>query len=196
MSPANPLALLASDRRRAGEQNDPWANLCALATVTADGEPAARVLVLRDLGDRLGVFLNATSPKADELRRSNRVAVLIYLPAVSVQYRLQCALAPIAAEVVHGAWRQRPEMPKRMDWFYETHPQSSAFGSREALLDALADVASPAAAPASAVGFFLVPEEVERLLLAPGGSPPSGPHDRRRYVLQGDGNWLETTLVP
>lgn len=198
VSTPDPLALLAADRRRAREENDPWANLCVLATVTAAGEPAARVLVLRDVNDRLGVFFNATSPKADEARRSRSVAVLIYLPAASVQYRLQCALEPIAAEVVHGAWQQRPDIPKRMDWFYQTHPQSSAFGSRDALLEAVAGVAlpEPLVAPASAAGCFLAPAEIERLHLAPGAGAPSALHDRRRYALRRDGSWMETALVP
>ena len=191
----DPLALLAEDRRRAGEQDDPCASLCAVATVTPAGKPAVRTLVLRNLGDRLGIFINATSPKADEFRCADGdVAVLVYLPSIAVQYRLQCTLEPIAKQAVHRAWQRRPDMPKRMDWFYETHPQSFAFRTRQALLDAVAEFSppEPLAAPASAVGFLLAPAQIERLNLA----QPGGLHDRRRYALRDDGSWSEAVLVP
>ena len=48
----DPLARFADDRARARDRDDGWANLCAVATVTAAGEPAVRVLVLREVEDR------------------------------------------------------------------------------------------------------------------------------------------------
>ncbi len=190
---ADPIALLAADRQRARELADPWAGLCAVATVTAAGEPAVRVLVLREVGASLGVFVNATSPKVAEFGNARTAAVLVYLPSLSAQYRLQCGLEPIDPAVVRDAWQFRPDMPKRMDWFYEAHPQSAPFASRDALLEAVANLAlpEPLTAPASAAGFALNPVEVERLELADG----DGLHDRRRYVLR-DGQWEEGALVP
>lgn len=192
---ADPIALLARDRGKARELGDPWANLCALATVTALGEPAVRVLVLRDVAGRLGVFVNATSPKVAEFANTPNVAVLIHLPALGVQYRLRCGLEPMPPEVVRDAWRQRPTMPKRLDWFYERHPQSSAFKDRAALLRAVAELALPAplAAPPAATGFLFQPTEVERLELA---GEDGGLHDRRRYDAREGGRWRESALVP
>ena len=190
---ADPMALLAADRHRARELADPWASLCALATVAASGAPAVRVLVLRELAERLGVFVNGTSPKVAEFGNAQTVAALIYLPSLGIQYRLQCTLEAIEPALVRDAWQQRPAMPKRMDWFYEAHPQSSAFESRAALLDAVGrhPLPAPLTAPESALGFALVPCEVERLELAEGGNL----HDRRRYALQGEA-WVENALVP
>ena len=164
-----------------------------MATVAASGAPAVRVLVLRELAERLGVFVNGTSPKVAEFGNAQTVAALIYLPSLGIQYRLQCTLEAIEPALVRDAWQQRPAMPKRMDWFYEAHPQSSAFESRAALLDAVGrhPLPAPLTAPASALGFVLVPGEVERLELAEGG----GLHDRCRYALQGEA-WVESALVP
>src|SRR5262249_11845986 len=59
----DPTAQLANDRARAREARDPWANLCVLSTVDGRGIAQSRILVLRDLDQRLAIFVNATSPK-------------------------------------------------------------------------------------------------------------------------------------
>lgn len=165
------------------------ANLCVLATVGTD-RPEARTLVLRDVDDRLGLFFNGRSPKAREAGRSDAVAVLVYLPSLSLQYRLHTTLTAIPTDVVHANWQYRPDVPKKMDWLYERHPQSSAIASRQTLIESL-PAATPARAPASAIGYFLTPLAVERLDLG----QDNGVHDRRRYTLRGEG-WLEQVLVP
>ena len=197
----NPLGRLDEDRRQAREKQDPWAELCVVSTITAGGEPSARVLVVRELdpdantpeSSVLGIFVNASSPKVDEFSNSPAVAVLIYLPSVMVQYRLRCTLDPIEPAVVREAWQMRPEIPKRMDWVYETNPQSSEIASRAALLDAVASQSREQSllAPESAVGYVFQPLEVERLDLSGGDAP----HDRRRYTARED-DWVEAVLVP
>ena len=194
----NPLGRLQEDRRKARRQQDPWSELCGVATVTANGEPSVRVLVVRELElqgkaarPALGIFVNASSPKADEFSQAVSVAVLIYLPSVMVQYRLRCTLNPIDPAFVHEAWQMRPEIPKRMDWLYETHPQSTEVASRQVLIDAVSSGEQPLVAPESAVGYLFQPFEVDRLDLGHTGAP----HDRRRYSLNA-GDWVEVILVP
>ncbi len=211
----DPLGRLHKDRCQARQRQDPWAELCVVATVTAKGEPSARVLVLRELhlgtettspsatqrdqrhtetaNPALGIFVNAGSPKVEEFSHSSTVAVLIYLPSVMVQYRLRCTLSAIDPIVVREAWQMRPEGSKRMDWLYETHPQSTEMASRRTLLDAVSSEsrAQPLLAPESAVGYLFQPIEVERLDLGRGDAP----HDRRRYSAR-EGDWVEAVLVP
>ena len=114
---SDPIAQIANDRNRAREARDPWANLCVLATVDELGTPQARVLVLRDLHERLAIFVNATSPKNRQLQRGSRHSVLVYLASLGVQYRLTVRLEDVASDVVHRNWRERPRIPKVMDWF-------------------------------------------------------------------------------
>ncbi len=194
----DPLRRLHDDRLQARGHRDPWAGLCVVSTVTAGGEPSARVLVVRELDTAatdpsIGIFVNASSPKVDEFSNSSTVAVLIYLPSVMVQYRLRCTLDPVDPGLVHQAWQMRPEIPKRMDWLYETHPQSTEIVSRQALVDAVSSNygEQPPVAPESAVGYLFRPFEVEVLDL----SHTDAPHDRRRYSLH-QGEWAEATLVP
>ncbi|MDE0658335.1 MAG: hypothetical protein OXI79_01665 [Gammaproteobacteria bacterium] len=191
----DPVALLREDRARAAERADRMANLCVVATVDA-AEPEARTMVLRDLEPALsgppslGLFVNSTSPKFGEFRQSSTVAIVVYLPSLAVQYRLRCSLEQLPEGLVRASWQLRPPIPKRMDWLYEDHPQSSVIDGREALVDLLHGP-EPTVAPESAIGFKLVAESVERLDL----NTEDGIHDRRRYAFDGQ-SWHEEVLVP
>ena len=194
----NPIARFHQDRAQARTERDPCAELCALATVGAEGTPEVRTLVLRDIEDpatpngelRLAVFINDSSPKWAAM---GRVSALAYFPTLKVQYRLSCATEPIAETLVHSRWQGRPEAPKKMDWYYAQRPQSSSVASRSDLIEEVGHLAlpEPLVAPPSARGLFLVPFEIERLDL----TQPNGIHDRRRWHRPVAG-WEETVLVP
>ena len=180
----NPLVRFHEDRARARAERDPCAELCALATVNAEGAPEVRTLVLRDIEDpsapggepHIAVFINDSSPKWAAM---GRVSALAYFPALKIQYRLSCATAPVAETLVHSRWQDRPEAPKKMDWYYARRPQSSTIPSRHQLIEEVSSLAppEPLAAPQSARGLYLVPFAIERLDL----NQPDGIHDRRRW---------------
>ena len=216
----NPIARFHEDRMRARAERDPCAELCALATVNAEGAPEIRTLVLRDLedpanpaqGSRLAVFINDSSPKWPVMAR---VSALAYFPVLKIQYRLSCATAPVPEALVHGRWQERPEAPKRMDWYYAKHPQSSPVASRSQLIEEVGGLSlpDPLVAPPSARGLYLAALVIERLDL----NQPDGIHDRRRWRRRSpsppgagqpatataqsaddvlDGGWTEAVLVP
>ncbi len=197
----NPLLQLASDRAQARAQGDAMANLACLATA-ADGRAAARMLVLRDLGDELALFYSDTSPKAAQLNSGALPELLIYLPSLNVQYRLGVRLRAIPAELLTLHWQRRPDAAKRIDWFYNTvRAQSLPIESRDALKQAVAQNAQSAATsttqpPPAAGGYFLDVHAVERLHI----QDTDPPHDRRRYArVKTDGQpdqWKEQVLVP
>lgn len=189
----DPIALFRADRDRARERKDACAELATIATVSSDGLPQARTMVLRDIGERLAVFTNATSPKWWECQNVGRIAAVVWLPSLSLQYRLACALEPVPTNTVHDSWQQRPESPKRLDWFYAKLPQSSAIANRQTLLDELSalSLTEPPTAPDTARGLFLIPETVDRLDIA----SEDGVHDRRQYQRTSNG-WSATVLVP
>ncbi len=186
----NPLHRLQEDRARARELGDPYAELCALATVDAHRHPEVRTLVLRSIEEKLAVFVNATSPKWPSM---DRVAALVYLASLGIQYRLTCRTEPVSDKTVKASWQLRPETPKRLDWLYEVLPQSSPVESRKQLLEKLATarVPDPLVAPDSARGLYLLPHRIERLDL----NDNSDVHDRRLWNLA-DGAWREHVLVP
>lgn len=200
---ADPLVLLSADRDEAQRRADPWASLCVLATIapadlpqgSPQGTPQARVLVLRDLDPGLGIFLNASSPKHHQIEASGTAAVLIYLASIGVQYRLDAQLAAMDSETVRSGWNLRPEIPKVMDWLYETRvPQSTALDSREALLKLYKDVhdtlPDDLVAPAGATGYRIEPSRIERLQLS-----GDRVHERDLYEASSEG-WSHRVLVP
>ena len=192
---SDPLALFADDRRKARLAGDPWANLCVLSTTDSAGDPQARVVVLRDLEQRLAVFINATSPKHAQLPNSQRHAVLAYFASLGVQYRLTVSFEAVPATTVRKSWLERPRIPKIMDWLYErVHAQSSEVASREyidkryAELDEL--LPKSVEAPPHALGYYLVIEQMERLELA-----GDRVHSRQRYRCVGS-RWQSSELIP
>lgn len=192
--PPDPLGLLSADRQRARARDDPCANVCTLASVDAAGHPQARTVVLRDVEGRLAVFGNETSPKWRQLESSASLAVVVWLPTLDVQYRLQCLTRPVSKSTLHASWQLRPEMPKRLDWFYtRVQPQSSAIDSREALQSGVAalHLREPLKAPRTAAGVFLEPTLIERLDLA----TEDGIHHRQGFRRHASG-WREFVLVP
>jgi pyridoxamine 5'-phosphate oxidase len=177
----DPVSQLIRDRSAAREHNDPCANLCTTATVDQHGHPHARTLVLREIEERLAVFGNETSPKWQQMNAAGSIAVVVWLPSLNLQYR-------------HASWDLRPDVPKRMDWYYTTHqPQSSKLPDRATLLRQLQALTlpEPLIAPDTASGLYLAVEVVDRLDL----NQADGVHDRRHFEL-GDGGWVESVLVP
>lgn len=189
----DPWQQLHSDRAAAGQAEDPCASLCYLATVELSGAPQVRTLVLRDLGDGgLGLFVNSTSPKWEQFTAG--VSVLVYLPSLGLQYRIQASLEPIAKATVDASWALRPPTPKRLDWLYQSYQaQSSVVADQATLLDALDSQIpdAPEQAPESAQGLKLVPQQIERLDLNAQG----GPHHRQLFKRENN-RWLALTLIP
>jgi len=190
MRSSDPLATLAADRQAAREQGDGWAALCMLATVNARGEAEQRTLVLRDLDDQLALFFSATAPKWQELKNQQICSVAIYLPTTQVQYRLRAQWEPIAPELVRNSWTLRPDIPKKLDWLYQIHPQSSPVERSELVDQLTGDLPTPDAAPDTAMGIYLNPINVERLELS------AGVHQRERWERGTDGDWQRFDLVP
>ena len=165
-----------------------------MATVDDRGAPQLRTLVLRQLEERLALFVNATSPKWQELTSSPTLAVVVWLHSLQRQWRLQVRTEPVPGQLVAQSWQQRPHRPKQLDWYYNRRqPQSRPVRDREALLGALDDLElpQPLTAPPEARGLYLNPLTVERLDL----DTPEGVHDRRRFEWL-DGHWQQTVLVP
>ena len=186
----DPIVALGRDRANARQQGDGNANLCVVSSVDADGEPQARVLVLRDIESRLAIFFNGSSPKASEFDHSYCISVLSWLPSLGVQYRMACRLEAIDPQVVRESWQLRPLAAKRLDWLYQRSPQGSTVEDRETLLARLEQMESDTA-PANALGFFLDPMRIDRLAL----DNETGVHDRHLFEREGN-EWRCQTLIP
>lgn len=189
---ADPLGLLRDDRAKAASLHDPLCNRCFLATVNDYGNPEIRTLVIRDIEGRMGVFVNGSSPKCQQLENSTSVSIMMYFESIAVQYRIQTQLSPIESVLVHEMWLNRPDVSKKLDYLYETFPQSSQLDNRERLLGSLEGMALPQSAPSTAMGFYFDPmQSIERLLL----DQSDGLHVRT-FFERHRSSWREQQLVP
>ncbi|MCY3884421.1 MAG: pyridoxamine 5'-phosphate oxidase family protein [Gammaproteobacteria bacterium] len=189
---ADPLRLLLDDRSQAASLQDPLCDRCFLATVNDHGNPEVRTLVIRDIEGRMGVFVNGSSPKCQQLENSATATVMMYFESIGVQYRVETELSPIESMLVHDMWQNRPDVSKKLDYLYTTFPQSSPMENRELLLASLEEMAVPRVAPKTAKGFYFEPmTSVERLSL----DQSDGLHVRTLFKYLGS-SWSVQQLVP
>ena len=196
-SSADPIAEIVADRERARAAEDPFADLCVLATADARGAPGARTLVLRDVGPHgVGLLVSATSPKWAPLAEGRYECLLVWL-AIRRQYRIRGGLAPMHDARVEEYWSQKGHESRLLDLYYATFgPQSSPVASRARFLEGIESLRqeypTPDRVPRPDLlrGVYLIPDRIEVWR----GSPDRL-HDRRLFSRQGAA-WTEEVLVP
>ena len=164
-----------------------------LATVGADGRPAARTVLLKGFDDHGFVFYtNTRSRKGRELRDRPRAALCFYWQPLREQVQVEGAVEGVTAQEADEYWVTRPRESQIGAW--ASH-QSEPLADRQELLDRVAEVEQRFAdgavpRPPHWSGYRLVPERVEfwtagefRL------------HHRTLYEKGADG-WTVTLLNP
>jgi len=87
----------------------PLANACALATTSPDGQPSARIVLLKDMSrDGFVFFTNYESRKGHELAHNPRAALLFWWPPLERQIRIEGSCARVSAEESDAYFRHRP----------------------------------------------------------------------------------------
>lgn len=194
----NPIEKFKESWQQAKTLNDPNAAFCSLATVSTQGQPSVRTLVLRDVTEEsFIVFFNDTSPKWDQLQQSKQFEILIFWPSLMVQYRIRGIFKEMAIEEMKWNWNRKPYHAKLVDHFYTRYqPQSSVISSREKFLEGIEtlkqefpdDKKVPFPETIKGISFkatYLEEwcESKDRL------------HERHLYILKGD-QWSQQVLVP
>jgi pyridoxamine 5'-phosphate oxidase len=191
---ADPIAQFErwfEDARRT-EVHEP--NAMTLATVGPDGQPAARVVLLRGV-DRRGLtfFTNLESRKSRELEANAKAALVFWWEPLARQVRFEGAVEPVDAAEADAYFASRPRGSQIGAW---ASPQSSVLPSREVLDAAVRSYSERFAAarvprPEFWGGLRLVPVRVEfwqgqrdRL------------HDRLCYLRRAGGDWHIERLAP
>ena len=103
----NPLLQFQEDRQKARDANDPMAAVCVLASVDENGFPQARTLVLRDIAEGLAIYINASSPKWQQVQ--DVIAIQTWWPSLQVQYRMQARCEALPATHIAQSWQLRPD---------------------------------------------------------------------------------------
>jgi pyridoxamine 5'-phosphate oxidase len=176
----------------AGSEVD--ATAMALATVSGDGRPSVRVVLLKQVDARGFVFYtNYESRKGHDLAGDPRAALAFYWPSVNRQVRVEGSVEQVSAEESDAYFASRPPDSRLAA---VVSPQSRVLESRawlEARFSAVkahhpdADVPRPA----HWGGYRVLPDLFEFWQ-----GRASRLHDRLRYTRQGDGLWVRERLAP
>jgi pyridoxamine 5'-phosphate oxidase len=192
MADLDPLAQLrawAHDARAA--VGEPLA--MTLATATLDGQPSARVVLLREIDERgLTFFTNRDSRKGDELRANPRAAVAMHWWELGRQVRVEGVVEEVSEDESAAYWETRPRASRIAAW---ASPQSRQLADRAELEALVAKVerrfdGRAVPLPPFWGGYRLVPATVELWT-----HRENRLHDRVRYVREAD-SWRSERLAP
>ena len=188
----DPLRQFSAWFEEAGSAGSRVPDAVALATATPDGAPSARMVLLKDFGERGFVFFtNYESRKGRELEANPRSALLFYWDSLGRQVRIEGHAERLSGEESNAYFQTRPLGARLSAW---ASRQSEVVDSREALQDAVDELRSHVGeeldAPPYWGGYVLRPSVFEfwqhrddRL------------HDRLRYQRDGD-SWVRERLAP
>ena len=180
--------------RDAIDAGHPEPTAMTLATASPDGEPAARVVLLKGVDVRgLVFFTNYESDKGKQLEQNPRACVNLFWVLLERQIRVTGSVEKVSPEESEAYFRSRPRESQLGAWASE---QSGVLEGRAALEASLAEVRArfgdgEGARPPHWGGFRLVPERVELWQ-----GRPSRLHDRLRYARIGEGRWKIERLAP
>ena len=165
-----------------------------LATVSAEGQPRQRIVLLKrvDAGGFV-FFTNYQSRKARDISANPRVSLHFPWHDIERQVKVAGTAARIPASESLKYFLTRPRDSQLAAW---ASAQSHAISSKSLLLNQFESIKQKFAAgevplPDFWGGYRVVPHEME---FWQGGK--SRLHDRVRYSLQGDGSWKIERLAP
>ena len=169
-------------------------NAMNLATVSADGRPTARIVLLK--GIEAGSFLfytNYQSRKGRDIQQHPYVALTFFWPELERQVRIEGKVSQLDDEQSTAYFQSRPRGSQLGAW---VSPQSEVIADRSALdqraqeLEArFEDEKIPR--PSYWGGYAVHPYRIEFWQ-----GRPSRLHDRLRYERQEDDRWVIERLAP
>jgi pyridoxamine 5'-phosphate oxidase len=175
------------------EREAPLSEAMTLATVDPDGEPDARMVLLKGFdADGFRFFSNYESSKGEQLEGAGRAALVIYWRELDRQVRVRGTVERLAEPDSDAYFATRSRDSQLGAW---ASPQSRPLGSREEL-DALVRQAEArfeggeVPRPAHWGGYLVRPRMIEFWQGQVGRL-----HDRFRYTRRADG-WLIERLGP
>jgi len=165
----------------------------ALATVSADGRPSARMLLLKGVDSRGFVFYtNYEGRKGRELGERPVAAMCFHWQPLEVQVRVEGSVSRVSEAESDAYFATRPRGSQLGAWASE---QSRALPDADAFEKRLAEVeqrfaGGPVARPPHWGGFRLDPERIEFWR-----NRPNRWHERELYEREANG-WRVTPLYP
>lgn len=169
-------------------------NAMTLATASADGIPAARIVLLKGFDDRGFVFFtNYESFKGMQLAENPRACLVFFWKELERQVRITGLVEKVSDLESDAYFNSRPEGSRIGAW---ASPQSQVIESREWLQERektyVKDFSGkPLKRPAHWGGYRVKPVTIEFWQ-----GRPSRLHDRLQYTLEGNNEWKIERLAP
>lgn len=188
----DPLALFRRWFETALSAKLPEPNAMALATVSPDGRPANRIVLLKGIDHGLTFFTNYLSRKARELDANPRAAVVFLWDELERQVRIEGTVEKVTPRESDDYYHSRPLGSRLGAWASE---QSEVIEGREILERQQAELLAKypdgnVPRPPHWGGYRLLPDAFEFWQ-----GRPSRLHDRLRFRKRADG-WLRERLSP
>lgn len=129
----NPFQQLTKWLKEAVEAKEPDATAMVLSTLDKDGNPDARVVLLKEIApDGLVFFTNYQSKKGQQLAVNNHVSVVFLWSGLERQVRVKGKVEKIKDDVSEEYFLSRPLESQLGAW---ASPQSQVIENRQVLTD-------------------------------------------------------------
>ena len=190
----SPIAQLDTWLKEAIAAQHPEPTALTLATATKDGEPDARVVLLKGLDERgLVFFTGYESQKGRELEDNPRACACFFWVMLERQARIRGSVAKVTRQESEAYFSTRPRQSQLGAW---ASRQSTVLAGREELEARLAEMTArfgegEIPCPPQWGGYRLVLDQLELWQ-----GRPSRLHDRLRYTRTGDNHWRIDRLSP
>jgi pyridoxamine 5'-phosphate oxidase len=172
----------------------PEPNAMTLATLSTEGKPIARMVLLKGLDEKGFVFYtNYDSAKGKQLTETDSAALVFWWAGLERQVRVEGMVEKVSSEESDAYFQSRPKASQLGAW---ASPQSQVIENREVLDKRLAQLEEKYAIekvprPPHWGGFLVIPTAIEFWQ-----GRPSRLHDRIRYELDEKGDWFYQRLAP
>jgi pyridoxamine 5'-phosphate oxidase len=194
--PADPIArfeALLEAAKRIDPKCLPEPTAFALATVSADGQPSVRILLLKGVDERgFTFYTNYDSRKGRELLVSGRAAMCFHWQLLEVQVRVEGPVEPVRSADADAYFASRARGSQIGAWASEQSRPIDPAGELDRRVAEFTKKfeGKDVPRPPHWSGFRLVPTVIEFWK-----NMPSRLHERHRYVKLGSA-WSSTTLYP